>query len=160
MLLISIIILLFLRCFQLTVGQLILCKVLTQLVESIDSPKCELRDLNPSVVHCLGIHNDDDQMERILFKTSCEARTGSWGNSSFKAVESFAEELVGVGPEVLAWLIIDVFAFALVSALVHDVPHDWILHSDAGELANVSGGRFIVLMRKSMGVRKVGGLQA
>jgi len=49
--------------------QLVLGKVLAHFVESVDCPKSQLRHFYPSVVHSLSVHDNNNQVQGVFFKT-------------------------------------------------------------------------------------------
>lgn len=141
--------------FQLSVGELVLSEILAKLVEPIYSPEGQFWHLDPSIIHSLSVHHDNDQMQRVFFETSRKAWSGCWSYTSFEPVKAFAEELVGVSPEIFSSFIIDVFTFALVSAFVHNVSNNWILHRDTCQLADICGRWFVIFVRQTMRVGEV-----
>ena len=120
-----------------TVWKLVLGKVLTHFIKSIDSPQGQLWHLNPSVIHRLGVHNHNHEMETILFEGGGQTRTSSWCDTSLDSIEAFAKEFVCVGPRVVSWLILEVSSLASVVFLYYDLSDKRVLHDDASEFADV-----------------------
>ena len=118
-------------CSKGSIWQLVLREVLTHLVQSVYGPKSEFRDLDPSVIHSLGVHNNDNQVKAVLLKRSSKAGTSSWSDSCLDSVEALSQELVGVGPGVLSGLVLEVTALARVVLLDDDLTDEGVLHDDA-----------------------------
>jgi len=117
---------------QLPIRKLILSEVLAHFVQSVDCPQGQFWYFYPSIVHGLCVHHHNYQMQGLLFKTSCKAWTSGGSDSGFEAIEPLAQQLVGVGPSELSLFFLDVLSSTSVSALVHDLTHEGVLHGDAG----------------------------
>lgn len=85
-------------------------------------------------------------METVFLERCRQTWSSSWCDTCFKTVESFAQELIGVCPEILSWLVVDIFTFALVLAFVNNVTDDWVLHGDTRKLTNISSSGLIILV--------------
>ena len=138
---------------------MILSKVLAHFVESIDGPESQFRHFNPPIIHRLGVHNYDDEMKAVLFKTRSEAGTGSWRHARLYAIEALAQQFVGVCPAELAWFILKILPRAAVVLLNHNLTHKWVLHDYARQFADVCSRRFIVLVGEAMRIGIVCRLQ-
>ena len=98
-------------------------------------------------------------MQAVFFEAGGEAGPGSWRHTRLHAIEALAEEFVCIRPAELPRLILQVLACASVVLLNDNLPNQWVLHDDAGELADVCRCRLIILVRESMRVRIVGRLE-
>ena len=145
---------------RLVAWELVLCKVLTHFVEPIDRPQGQLGHFHPSVVHRFGIHHHEYQVQAVLLEGCCQTGASRWCDARFAAIEALAEKFVGVRPMVLTGLVLDVFPRALVVGAHDHFANKGVLHSDAGQLADVGGRALIVLVGKSVGVRIVGRLKS
>ena len=76
-------------------------------------------------------------MKTVLFKAGSEAGSCSRSHTSLDTIEAFAEEFIGICPCELTRLILQVFSSACVMLLDDNLPHQWVLHDYAGELADV-----------------------
>jgi len=55
---------------------------------------------------------------------------------------------------------LEVFADAVVVLLDDDLTHEWVLHHDAGEFADIGSCRLVILVGESMRVGVVSRLEA
>lgn len=94
-------------------------------------------------------------MQAVLLEAGGEAGARSGCDASFHTVEALAEELVGVGPDIVPWLIVNVAALTLIGAFVYDIADNWVLHRDAGKFTDVGSGGLVVLVREAVGVREI-----
>lgn len=78
-------------------------------------------------------------MKGVLFKACRQAGPSSGSDTRFEAVEALSQELVGVRPQIFSSLIIDIFTFAFICALIDDVSDNWILHGNARKFTDVCG---------------------
>ena len=92
------------------------------------------------------MHDNNDQMQTVLFERGGETWPGRRRHSCLDAIETFTQQLVCIVPDILTRLVVDVTAFTLVRRLVDNVTDDRVLHRDAGQFPDVRSGRLVVLM--------------